>query len=165
LSFSVNDEVVESLTREYLKRLVERLYKYTLSHVRYIEKHFKRYFVLEPTTELSIKTFEWGVEIHARIYLDGSEIERLREAVRRWLEDNRLRIKAYADIVKMRIRGKSEELYALLSNLRSSTTEGGGAPRVLREEVWSEEGGSTAEGSEQSDLRGVQVDEEGYEEG
>jgi hypothetical protein len=148
LSFNVDDEVVESLTREYLKRLVERLYKYTLSHVRYIERHFKRYFVLEPTTELSIKTFEWGVEVYARIYLDGSEVARLREAVRRQLEDNRLRIKTYADIVKMRIRGKSEELYALLSNLRSGTTESSGAPGVPGEEVRGQEGGSAAEGSQ-----------------
>jgi hypothetical protein len=161
LSSIAEEEVVESITRTYLKKLVDRLYKYTVSHIKYIEKHFRHYFVLEPTTEMVIKVFEWGVEVHARIYLDGSEVARLREAVRRQLEDNRLRLKTYVDITKMRIRGKSEELYALLSNLRSSTTESGGALRVLGEEVRSEEGGSTAESTQQSDIRGVQVDEEG----
>jgi hypothetical protein len=148
LSFSVEEEVVESLTREYLKRLVDRLYKYTLSHIKYIEKHFRRYFVLEPTTEMSIKVFEWGVEAHARIYLDGSEVARLREAVRRQLEDNRLRLKTYADITKMRIRGKSEELYALLSNLRSSPTENSRKTGVPGEEVRGQEGGPTPESSQ-----------------
>jgi endonuclease V-like protein UPF0215 family len=79
-------------------------------------------------------------------------VARLREAIRRQLEDNRLRIKTYTDIVKSRIRGKSEELYALLSGVRSSTTESNRETGVLGEEVRDKERGHTDEDTGESNI-------------
>jgi hypothetical protein len=148
----VEDEVVERLTRDYMRMLTRRLYHYTLSYFKYVVGHFRHFFLLEPNVDLSYKQFEWGVEIHARLYFDDSHVAMIREAVKKQLEDNRLKIKSYVDTVKKRKRGSSSEIYALLSNLRSSPSEGGREAGVPGEEAWDQERGSTAEGSEQSNL-------------
>jgi hypothetical protein len=154
------EEIVEALTQEYLAKLVRRLRSIFISYLHAAVHLYRQRYYVRPTLELNVKELDDGVEVYARVYFDSEEIRRLRNAIYSQVVDNRLRIKSYADVVKMRVKGSSSELYALLSNLRSSTTESNREIGVSGEEVWSEEGGSTPEGSKQSDIRRVQVDEE-----
>jgi hypothetical protein len=156
----VSEEIVDKLANEYLTKLVDRLYSYMVSYLNAATKHFGWKYLVKPVLEMNIVEFDYGVEVHARVFFDNYEIERLKNAIRRQLEDNRLRIKAYVDVAKRRVKGTGDELYALLSGVRSSPPESHREAGVPGEEVRGEEGGSTPEGSEQGDLRGVQVDEE-----
>jgi hypothetical protein len=142
------EEIVEALTNEYMTKLVKRLRSVFISYLHAgVNLYRQRYFV-KPTLELNVRELDNGVEVYARVYFDSEEIARLKNAIYTQLVDNKLRIKTYADIVKMRIKGSSSEIHALLSNLRPSTTEGDRETRVLGEEVRGQEGGSTAEGSQ-----------------
>ena len=146
------EEIVEALTREYVTKLVKKLRSVFISYLHAgVNLYRQRYFV-KPTLELSVRELDNGVEVYARVYFDSEEIARLKNAIYVQLVDNKLRIKTYADIVKMRIKGSSSELYALLSNLRSSPPESDRAVGVPREEVRGQEGGPTPEGSEQGDI-------------
>jgi hypothetical protein len=142
------EELVEALTNEYMTKLVKRLRSIFTSYVHAAVNLYGQKYLVKPVLELSVREFTWGVEAYVRVYFDEQDVAVIREAARKQLEDNRLRIKAYADIVKMRVKGSSSEIYALLSGLRSGATEGHREAGVPREEVWSEEGGSTAEGSQ-----------------
>jgi hypothetical protein len=152
MSLMSEEEVVEELTREYLVKLVDKLQNFTVGYLKGIPKHFRRHFILRPTLELNVNTFEWGVEASVRVYFDGLQIMKLKDAIRKQLEDNRLRIKTYADIVKMRVKGSSSELYALLSNLRSSPSTGNRETGVPREEVRGQEGGPVPEDTGESNI-------------
>jgi hypothetical protein len=146
------EEIVEALTREYVTKLVKKLRSVFISYLHAgVNLYRQRYFV-KPTLELSVRELDNGVEVYARVYFDSEEIARLKNAIYVQLVDNKLRIKTYADIVKMRIKGSSSELYALLSNLRSSPPESDRAFRISGEEVRGQEGGPTPEGSEQGDI-------------
>jgi hypothetical protein len=151
MSEEVDEELVDALAREYLTKLVDKLYDYVVSYLKGALKHFGRRFLMKPTLEVSIDTFEYGVEMHLRIFFDNFEVEKLREGIRKRVRDNRLRLKSFADIVDMRIRGTGDELHALLSGVRPSPAEGSGENRVHREEVRSEEGGSVAQGADEGD--------------
>jgi hypothetical protein len=142
------EDVVEALTKEYVSKLVKKLKTIFLSYIRATTNLYRQRYLVEPTLELNMREFEWGIEAHIRLYIDELEIAKIRNAIRKQLEDNRLKIKAYADIAKLRIKGSSVEMYDLLSGLRPSTTAGGGKIRIFGEEVRDQEGGSTAEGSQ-----------------
>jgi hypothetical protein len=154
------DEVVEALTREYLAKLVKKLRSVFISYLHAAVHLYRQRYYVRPTLELNVRELDDGVEVYARVYFDSEEIARLRNAIYSQVVDNRLRIKSYADVVKMRVKGSSSELYALLSSLRSSPPESHREAGVPREEVRDQERGSATESSQQGDLRGVQVDEE-----
>jgi hypothetical protein len=142
------EEIVEALTNEYMAKLVKRLRSVFTSYLHAAVNLYRQRYFVKPTLELSIRELDNGVEVYARVYFDSEEIARLKNAIYTQLVDNKLRIKTYADIVKMRIKGSSSELYALLSNLRSSTTESSRETGVPGEEVRGEEGGPTPESSQ-----------------
>jgi len=146
------EDIVEALTKEYVSKLVKRLKTVFLSYLRATTNLYRQRYLIEPTLELNMREFEWGVEAHIRLYIDELEIAKIRDAIRKQLEDNRLKIKAYADITKLRIKGSSVEMYALLSGLHSSSSEGVRETRIFRKEVRSEEGGPTPESSQQSNI-------------
>jgi hypothetical protein len=141
------EEIVEALTGEYMAKLVKKLRSVFISYLHAgVNLYRQRYFV-KPTLELNVRELDNGVEVYARVYFDSEEIARLKNAIYTQLVDNKLRIKTYADIVKMRIKGSSSELYALLSGVHSSATTSNRETRVPGEEVRSEEGGSPPQGS------------------
>jgi hypothetical protein len=142
------EEIVEALTNEYMAKLVKRLRSIFTSYMHATVNLYGQRYLVKPILELNIREFEWGVEAYVRVYFDEPDVAKIREAVRKQLEDNRLRIKAYADIVKMRIKGSSGEIYALLSGVRSSPPEGNREAGVPGEEVRGQEGGSTPEDSQ-----------------
>lgn len=145
---SSTEEIVEALTNEYIAKLVKRLRSIFTSYLHAAVNLYRQRYLVKPTLELSIREIDNGVEVYARVYFDGEEIARLKNAIYTQLVDNRLRIKAYADIVKMRVKGSSSEIYALLSGVRSSPPEGNRETGVPGEEVRGQEGGSTAEDSQ-----------------
>jgi hypothetical protein len=145
---SSTEEIVEALTNEYTSKLVKRLRSVFTSYLHAAVNLYRQRYFVKPTLELSIREIDNGVEVYARVYFDGEEIARLKNAIYTQLVDNRLRIKTYADIVKMRIKGSSGEIYALLSGVRSGTTEGNREAGVPGEEVRGQEGGSTPEDSQ-----------------
>jgi hypothetical protein len=146
------EELVEALTREYMAKLVKKLRSVFISFLHAgVNLYRQRYFV-KPTLELSVRELDDGVEVYARVYFDSEEVARLKNAIYTQLVDNKLRIKTYADIVKMRIKGSSSELYALLSNLRSSPSTGNRETGVPREEVWDKERGHTDENPGESNI-------------
>jgi hypothetical protein len=142
------EEIVEALTNEYMTKLVKRLRSIFTSYMHAAVNLYGQRYLVKPVLELNIREFEWGVEAYVRVYFDEPDVAKIREAVRKQLEDNRLRIKAYADIVKMRIKGSSGEIYALLSGVRSSSSKSNREAGVPGEEVWGQEGGSTPEDSQ-----------------
>ena len=146
------EEIVEALTNEYMTKLVKNLRSIFTSYMHAAVNLYGQRYLVKPVLDFSIREFEWGVEAYVRVYFDEPDVLKIREAVRKQLEDNRLKIKAYADIVKMRIKGSSSEIYALLSGVRSSPPESDRAVGVPREEVRGQEGGPTPEGSEQGDI-------------
>jgi hypothetical protein len=145
---SSTEEIVEALTNEYMSKLVKRLRSVFTSYLHAAVNLYRQRYFVKPTLELSIREIDNGVEVYARVYFDGEEIARLKNAIYTQLVDNRLRIKTYADIVKMRVKGSSSEIYALLSGVRSSPPEGNREAGVPGEEVRGQEGGSTAEDSQ-----------------
>lgn len=145
---SSTEEIVEALTNEYMAKLVKRLRSIFTSYLHAAVNLYRQRYLVKPTLELSIREIDNGVEVHARVYFDGEEIARLKNAIYKQLVDNRLRIKAYADIVKMRVKGSSSEIYALLSGVHSSPPEGNREAGVPGAEVRGQEGGSTAEDSQ-----------------
>jgi hypothetical protein len=150
--FTGEEEVVEAIAREYLTKLTDRLHSEVVAYLKGIPKFFSKYFVLKPTLEMNVNFFEYGVEVHVRMYFDGKEIAKLKEAIRAQLRDNKLRIKAYADIVNMRIRATSGELHALLSDLYSGATTGGGETGVPGEEIRGQEGGHIHESPNEDNI-------------
>ena len=142
------EEIVEALTNEYMTKLVKNLRSIFTSYMHAAVNLYAQRYLVKPVLELSVREFEWGVEAYVRVYFDELDVAKIREAVRKQLEDNRLRIKAYADIVKMRIKGSSSEIYALLHHMRSSPSEGDREAGVPGEEVRGQEGGSTPEDSQ-----------------
>jgi hypothetical protein len=142
------EEIVEALTNEYVAKLVKRLRSVMISYFHAGVHLYRQRFLVKPTLELNVKELDNGIEVYARIYFDELEVSMIREAVRKQLEDNRLRIKTYADIVKMRIKASSSEIHALLSGVRSSPPEGNREAGVPGEEVRGQEGGSTSEDSQ-----------------
>jgi len=142
------EEIVEALTNEYMTKLLKNLRSIFTSYMHAAVNLYGQRYLVKPVLELNMREFEWGVEAYVRVYFDEPVVAMIREAARKQLEDNRLRIKAYADIVKMRVKGSSSEIYALLSGVRSSPSKSNRETGVSGEEVRGQEGGSTAEDSQ-----------------
>jgi hypothetical protein len=146
------EEIVEALTNEYMSKLVKRLRSIFISYLHAAVNLYRQRYYVKPTLELNVRELDNGVEVYARVYFDSEEVARLRNAIYTQLVDNKLRIKTYADIVKMRIKGSSSELYALLSDLHSGSSTGNREAGVPGEEVRGQERGSVHEGSGESNI-------------
>jgi hypothetical protein len=148
----VNDEVVDSMVKEVLYKIVKKIHNYAVGYPAYVQNHFKSFFDMQPRLDLEVKDFDWGVEITMRVYIDEPDIAKIRESIKRQLMDRKLRVEIYKSIKGERIRITSGELHALLSGLRSSPTEGGSETGGDRTEVRDQEGGYTSESSPQGNL-------------
>jgi hypothetical protein len=148
----VDEEVVDMLTNQVLGKLVKKLHNYVSHYSTGMQNHFRWYFEIQPRLDLTIKDFEWGVEVNMRIYIDEPDINRIRESIRRQLMDRKLRVAAYESIKAGDIKISSWELYAILSGVRSSPPEGDSEAGGAGAEVRDQEGGHPPEGAQQGNL-------------
>jgi len=150
----------ERLKANYKTIIARNMKNYIAGAIHKMERDYGVSFVQEMTA----KEFDVGVEIHLRVYIDAEELAKLKESLKRFLQEKRATTLIWTGALKSikegSLKSSSGELDALLSDSTQRPAEASSETRGDRAKVRSQEGRPHFESDSETDKRGVHVSEE-----
>jgi hypothetical protein len=152
LSEAIRDEYVREKVRMMLQQYVAIMDKYLQSYILAAHHLIIQRYNITPVIELSTTPFEWGVEVHVRMYLDSVAVARITEIAKKELSERHVKLKVLRKILARELTESSGGIGALLPVVHTSPGEGGKEVGRDRAKVRGEKRGSTDKSSDKDTL-------------
>jgi hypothetical protein len=150
----------ERLKANYKTIIARNMKNYIAGAIHKMERDYGVSFVQEMTA----KEFDVGVEIHLRVYIDAEELMKLKESLKKFLQEKRATTLIWTGALKSikegSLKSSSGELDALLSDSAQRPAEALGKAGGDRAKVRGQEGRPHPEGDSEIDKRGVHINKE-----